>query len=140
MLRFAVVAMALAVGATTVYAQNASIIAQRKDLMKSVGKAAGDGGRMMKGEQPFNLETAQAALKVYEEAAAKSKDLYPDDSKTGGETAALPVVWEKKAEFMGVFEKFGSDAKAAQAAIKDEASFKTEWPKVMSNCGACHRA
>jgi cytochrome c556 len=30
-------------------------------------------------------------------------------------------------------------AKAAEASIKDEASFKTEWPKVVGNCGGCHK-
>ena len=28
---------------------------------------------------------------------------------------------------------------AAEAAIKDEATFKAEWGKVMGNCGACHK-
>ena len=32
------------------------------------------------------------------------------------------------------------DAKAAQAAIKDEASFKAEWGKIGANCGGCHKA
>lgn len=139
MLRIVAIATALAVGATAVYAQNTSVIGQRKDLMKAIGKGAGDGGKMMKGEAPFNLATVQAALKVYEENSIKSKPLYPDDSKTGGETTVLPVIWEKKAEFDGIFDKLVADAKAAQVAIVDEATFKTEWPKVMANCGACHR-
>ena len=33
----------------------------------------------------------------------------------------------------------GADAKAAHGAIKDEASFKAEWPKVVANCGGCHK-
>ena len=52
----------------------------------------------------------------------------------------LPSVWEKKADFLGRFDKFAADAKAAAGAIKDEASFKAEWPKVVSNCGGCHKA
>ena len=49
------------------------------------------------------------------------------------------MIWEKKADFTAGFDKFAKDADDASAAIKDEASFKTEWPKVMANCGGCHK-
>ena len=55
------------------------------------------------------------------------------------ETKALPVVWQKKSDFLPRFDKLAADCKAAEAAIKDEASFKTEWPKVTGNCGGCHK-
>ena len=71
--------------------------------------------------------------------AQKATGLFPDDSKTGGETTVLPVIWEKKAEFTAALAKFDTDAAAAATAIKDEATFKTEWPKVMANCGGCHK-
>ena len=45
----------------------------------------------------------------------------------------------KKADLLARFDKMGADAKAAGATIKDEASFKAEWPKVASNCGGCHK-
>ena len=66
------------------------------------------------------------------------KPAFPDDSKTG-ETDALPAAFEKKADLFARFDKMAADAKAAHAAIKDEASFKAEWPKVVSNCGGCHK-
>ena len=92
------------------------------------------------GWAPFDMAKVQAALKTYIDAAKKTPDLFPDDSKTGGETTVLPAIWEKKAEFNAIFTKWAADSVAAQTAIKDEASFKTEWPKVMSNCGTCHKA
>jgi cytochrome c556 len=138
MLRFVTVAAVFAVGATAVYAQSAAI-GQRKELFKQLGGAAKVGGPMMKGEVPFDLAKVQGSLKVYAENADKLKDLFPDDSKTGGDTEALPVIWEKKADFTANFVKFAKDATDAAAAIKDEASFKTEWPKVMANCGGCHK-
>ena len=58
----------------------------------------------------------------------------------GDETEALPVSWEKKGDFMTLLAKFESEAGAAAASIKDEASFKDAWPKVMGNCGTCHKA
>ena len=128
----------VAVGSTAVIAQSAAI-GQRKEIMKGVGGAAKDPGAMMRGEVPFDLAKVQASLKVYSEAAKKMPALFPDDSKTGGETTVLAAIWEKKADFDGIFAKFDKDAAAAAALVKDEASFKAEWPKVMANCGACHK-
>jgi cytochrome c556 len=139
MIRTLSIIAALAVGATVVYAQNLNIIKERKDAMKAVGAAAGVAGKMMKGEEKFDLAKVQASLTVYQQKATALKNMYPDDSKTGGETQALPVIWEKKAAFLAIYDKLAADAKTASTAIKDEASFKAEWPKVMSNCGACHK-
>jgi cytochrome c556 len=138
MFRIVSVAAILAVGATAVFAQSAAI-KDRKELFKQLGGAAKVGGPMMKGEVPFDAAKIQASLKVYSDNAKKLKDLFPDDSKTGGDTEALPAIWEKKADFLGMMDKFDKDAAAAAVAIKDEASFKTEWPKVMANCGGCHK-
>lgn len=142
MLRIASALAVIAVGATAVtavYAQNLDIIKARKESMKAVGGAAKEPGAMMKGDAKFDLAKVQASLKVYQAESAKQKDMYPDNSKTGGDTTVLPAVWDKKTDFNARFDKLVADAKAAEGAIKDEASFKTEWPKVMSNCGGCHK-
>jgi cytochrome c556 len=139
MMRALFVAAAIAaVGTTAVLAQSAAI-GQRKEILKGFGAAAKDPGAMMRGETKFDLPKVQAALKTYSDGAKKLPTLFPDDSKTGGDTQALPAIWEKKAEFTGIYNKLAADSDAAAKAIKDEASFKTEWPKVMSNCGACHK-
>jgi cytochrome c556 len=138
MLRIVAAVAALAVGATVVYAQSAAI-GQRKEIFKSFGGAAKEPGGMMKGDIPFDLAKVQASLKTLATGAPKLKDLFPDDSKTGGDTSALPAIWEKKADFTARFDKLAADATAAAAAIKDEASFKAEWPKIGANCGGCHK-
>ncbi len=138
MLRIVAVVAALAVGATAVWAQNAAGIAARKDAMKGFGGAFKAPGAMAKGEAPFELPKVQASLKTIQETAAKAKGLFGDDTKTG-ETDALPVAFEKKADLFARFDKLGADAKAAAAAIKDEATFKAEWPKIGANCGGCHK-
>ena len=138
MLRVLAAVTALAIGATVVLAQNAAGIAARKDAMKAFGGAAKGPGGMAKGDAPFELPKVQASLKTIQETAVKAKGLFGDDTKTG-ETDALPVAFEKKADLMARFDKLGADAKAAEGAIKDEASFKAEWPKVVSNCGGCHK-
>ena len=138
MLRVVAVLAALAVGATAVLAQNAAGIAARKDAMKAFGGAAKAPGGMAKGDAPFELPKVQASLKTIEETATKAKGLFGDDTKMG-ETDALPAAFEKKADLFARFDKIGAAAKSAAAAIKDEATFKAEWPKVVSNCGGCHK-
>lgn len=137
MRRLVIAATLAAVAAGAAYAQSAAI-GQRKDSMKAIGGAIAPLGKMMRGEEAFSLATVQASLKVFADQAAISAKLYPADSKEGGETKALPAVWTDNAKFLGIFTKFEADAKAAAAAIKDEASFKAEFPKVAANCGACH--
>lgn len=137
MIRVFSIVAALAVGATVVYAESATI-GQRQQAMKAMASAAKEPGAAIKGEAKFDLAKVHSSLSVYQEQAAKLKDLWSDDSKDG-DTEALPAVWEKKDEFLARFDKLAADAKAAAAAIKDEVTFKAEWPKVMSNCGGCHK-
>src|SRR5262249_41948900 len=139
MLRVMAVVAALAVGATAVWAQNAAGIAARKEAMKAFGGAAKGPGGMAKGDAPFDLSTGQASLKTIESTATKAKDLFGDDTKTG-ETDTLPAAFENKPDLLAKFDKIAADAKAVAGAVKDEASFKAEWPKVVSNCGGCHKA
>jgi cytochrome c556 len=140
MIRMLSVTAMIAIGASFAYAQGmgSQAISDRKALMKQQAAAAKDPASMLKGEMAFDLAKVQASLKTLQETATKAKGLFPDDSKSG-DTAALPAVWEKKADFNAGFDKLGADAKAAAAAIKDEVSFKAEWAKVAGNCGGCHR-
>ena len=137
MLRIVAAVAAIAVGATLVHAQSAAI-GQRKDAFKAMGGAMKDPVGMNKGEVPFDLAKVQASLKTIEAKAGELKALFPDDSKTG-DTNTLPVAFEKKADLLARFDKLAADAKAAQAAIKDEATFKAEFGKIGANCGGCHK-
>jgi cytochrome c556 len=139
MLRVVVGAVLLGLGATVVLAQNVGVIKQRQNLMKANAEATKGPVAMMKGEAPFDLPKVQASLKTFQDNAAKLKTLWPEDSKTGGNTRALPAIWNNMKDYLAWFDGFGKDAKAAAAAIKDEASFKTEWPKVIGYCGGCHK-
>jgi cytochrome c556 len=128
---------AIAIGITAVAAQS-DPIATRKATMKEVGAQTKTGGGMAKGEAPYDQGKAQTIFSTYVDASAKMPSLFPDSSKTGGETAALPAIWTNMADFKGKFDKFGADAKAAQASVKDLDSFKTAFSGVTKNCGGCH--
>jgi cytochrome c556 len=139
-MRFATALATVAVvafGVTAVVAQQ-DPIAARKALMKANGQNAGAISKMVKGEAPFDLATAKKAFATFQDAAAKMPNLFPLDSKTGGETAALPKIWEDMADFKAKFVKFGEDAKAAEASVKDLDSLKAALGTVGKNCGGCH--
>jgi cytochrome c556 len=127
---------AIALGVTTVLAQQ-DPIAARKAIMKANGQQAGLGGKMVKGEEPFDLAKAKTIFVTYQDVA-KTHTLWPESSKTG-DTAALPAVWENKADFEAKLTKLVSDAKAAEAAVKDLDSFKAQFAEVQKNCGGCHQ-
>jgi cytochrome c556 len=136
MMRSMLVVAALALGVSAATAQDP--IAARKALMKATGAQSAQGAKFMRGEEPFDLAKAQAIFVQFEKAASDGKTLWPDNSKTGGETASLPAVWDKKADFDAKLAKFGADAKAAAAKVKDADSFKAAFPDVTKNCGGCH--
>jgi cytochrome c556 len=137
---FAVASIAaVALGVSVAVAQQ-DVIKERKDIMKGNGDEAKIGAAMAKGEQPFDLAAAQKVFATFADAASKMPNLFPDNSKTGEDTAALPKIWEDMADFKARFVKFGDDAKEAQASVKDLDSFKTAFGNIGKNdCGGCHQ-
>lgn len=124
---------------TAALAQNLAPIKERQKILKSFGDATKGPAKMLKNEEPFDLAKVKAALAAYQQGAPKLPALFPPDSKTGGDTEALPVIWEKKDDFEGRYKKLDEDARKAEAAITDEISFIEEFPKVVANCGGCHK-
>jgi cytochrome c556 len=78
-------------------------------------------------------------LRLIQEKAVILPKLFPDDSKQGGDTEALPEIWSNKADFEDRFRKLAEAARAAEGSITDEASFKAQWKDFMGNCGGCHK-
>ncbi len=130
------VASLLALGVTAAIAQS-NVVEQRQGLMKEMGAQTRPLGGMLRGQEPFDLAKAQASLQVLAVNAEKAGPLFPENSKNAEKTDALPAIWENKAKFDSIMTKLRTDAQTAIASIKDEASFKTELPKVLQNCGAC---
>jgi cytochrome c556 len=133
---FAVAAIALCV---SVAVAQQDPIAARKALMKTNGDEAKVGAAMLKGEAPFDLDKAKKIFAAFEDAAAKMPALFPDNTKTGGETAADPKIWENMDDFKARFAKFGADAKDAETKVTDLDSFKAAFGNIGRNdCGGCH--
>ena len=128
----------LALGTTALVAQT-DPIAARKALMKANGDQNRIATEMLEGKRPFNLDEAKKVFVVFVEAGEKAPALFPDNSKTGGDTAALPPIWENKADFNAKLDKFATDSKAAGEATKDLETFKVQMTEVRKNCGGCHQ-
>ena len=138
MIRTALALAVLAFGATALVAQS-DPIAARKALMKANGDQNRVATEMLEGKRPFNLDEAKKVLATFAEAGEKAPTLFPDDSKTGGDTAALPAIWENKTDFQARLAKFAQDSKTAGDATKDLDSFKVQITEVRKNCGGCHQ-
>lgn len=135
--RIALAAGLIALGATAVIAQG-DPIAARKAVMKENGNQSRIAREMIEGKQPFNLPAAKKVLATFAEAHEKTKNLWPEASKSG-DTAALPAIWENKADFDAKLSKFSADAKAAEARVTDLDSFKAQIGEVGKACGGCHQ-
>ena len=133
---FAVAVIALGVSAAIAQQDP---IAARRSLMKTNGDQAKIGASMMKGETPFNLDKARAIFTAFEDAATKVPALFPENSKTGGDTAADLKIWANMDDVKARFVRFGNDAKDALANVKDLDSFKAAFGAIGKNdCGGCH--
>ncbi len=137
LLRTVCVTLAVALGASAVVAQS-NAIEERKKIMKGVGAAAKSGAAFVKGEAAYDNAKAQSIFATYAAAAAKMPSLFPDNSKTGGETTASPKIWEDMNGFKAGFAKFEAESKAAHAAVKDLDSFKVAFGNMGKLCGNCH--
>jgi cytochrome c556 len=138
MIRTVLAVAVLAFGATALVAQT-DPIAARKALMKANGDQNRIATDMIEGKAPFNLDAAKKILATFVEAGEKAPALFPDNSKTGGDTAALPPVWENKADFNARLAKFAAEAKAAGGATTNLDTFKAQITEVRKNCGGCHQ-
>jgi cytochrome c556 len=135
---------AIAIVVSAAMAQEDPIKA-RKDLMKANGDQAKVGVAIVKGEKPFDLATVRKIFATFEDAATKMPALFPDNSKSeanspeANDFSPTPKVWEDMGDFKAKFAKFGDDAKAANASVKDLDSFKAAFGNIGKNdCGACH--
>jgi cytochrome c556 len=136
MKRIVLAAALAAFGVTAVVAQS-DPIAARKAIMKENGNQSRISREMIEGKKPFDLAAAHKALATFAGVADKMKPLLPDNSKNG-DTAALPAVWEHKADFEAKMAKLSADAKEKDATVKDLDSFKAAISEVGKNCGGCH--
>ena len=66
-------------------------------------------------------------------------EYFPDNSKEGFKTEALPLIWENKKEFNDLMKKSSDDMIKLTSLIEDSEDIKGTLTQMMwSNCKACH--
>ena len=66
-------------------------------------------------------------------------DLFPENSKEGFDTEALPIIWEEKDAFNALMQKSADDMIKLTSIIEDADDIRGTLRKLMwSNCKACH--
>ena len=134
MIRTIAVLAGVAIGATAVLAQT-DVISERKGLMKKNSQHTKAVSAMVKGEAPFDAKAVNAAFSQWADTAAKLPKLFPDNSKTGGKTRALPKIWTDKAGWNAQIATF---AKVSAARPANLDALKKSFPAVSKSCGDCH--
>ena len=66
-------------------------------------------------------------------------ELFPDNSKEGFKTGALPTIWEEKDQFNSLMKKASEDMTTLSLLIEDTDDVRGSIQQLMwSNCKACH--
>ena len=66
-------------------------------------------------------------------------DLFPENSKEGFKTEALPIIWEEKNAFNALMQKSADDMITLTSIIEDVDDIRGTLGKLMwANCKACH--
>ena len=66
-------------------------------------------------------------------------EYFPDNSKEGFKTEALPLIWENKKEFNDLMKKSSDDMIKLTSLIEDSEDIKATLTQMMwSTCKACH--
>ena len=85
------------------------------------------------------IEEAKPLMKKMSENYKKLLDYFPDNTKEGFKTEALPSIWENKDEFNALMQKASNDMIKLASAIETADNLAAAQKKLMwSNCSACH--
>ena len=85
------------------------------------------------------IEEAKPLMKKISDNYIKLLDYFPDNTKEGFKTEALPSIWENKDEFNALMQKASDDMIKLAKAIDTAEDLRAVQKELMwSNCSACH--
>ena len=85
------------------------------------------------------IEEAKPLMKKISDNYIKLLDYFPENTKEGFKTEALPSIWENKKEFNDLMKKASDDMIKLAEAIDTAEDLRAVQKKLMwSNCSACH--
>ena len=87
----------------------------------------------------LEFEEAKKFIKEMTENYENLLNYFPENTKKGFNTEALPSIWENKNEFNALMQKSADDMKQLTAVIEDADDLRGTMQQYMwSNCKACH--
>ncbi|WP_395815549.1 c-type cytochrome [Devosia sp.] len=109
------------------------VVAARKAAMKENGGTLKAAGALTGAE-------ASAAADILIKNFTNFPAMFPEGSIVG-DSKALPVIWENKADFDGIFAKDLENAKAMKAAAEagDADAYGAALKAIGGSCGECHQ-
>ena len=85
------------------------------------------------------IEEAKPLMKKISDNYKKLLDYFPENTKEGFKTEALPSIWENKDEFNALMKKASDDMIKLAKAIENAEDLRAAQKELMwSNCTACH--
>ena len=85
------------------------------------------------------IEEAKPLMKKISDNYIKLLDYFPENTKEGFKTEALPSIWENKDEFNALMQKASDDMIKLAKAIDTAEDLRAVQKELMwSNCTACH--
>ena len=85
------------------------------------------------------IEEAKPLMKKISDNYIKLLDYFPENTKEGFKTGALPSIWENKDEFNALMQKASDDMLKLAKAIDTAGDLRAVQKELMwSNCSACH--
>ena len=82
---------------------------------------------------------ASSLMKEMSENYLTLLEYFPDNTKEGFKTEALPIIWENKDEFNSLMKKSSTDMIKLAKVIESSDDVRATLQKFMwSNCKACH--
>ena len=85
------------------------------------------------------IEEAKPLMKKISNNYKKLLEYFPDNTKEGFKTEALPSIWENKDEFNALMQKASDDMMQLTKAIDKAEDLRAIQKQLMwSNCSSCH--
>jgi cytochrome c556 len=132
-----IITITLILVSTLVYAQSVEEIIKGRKAMFSENYQNGKKISILL--KSGKKEEAKPIMKKMSDNYTKLLDYFPENTKEGFKTEALPSIWENKDEFNALMQKASDDMLKLAKAIDTADDLRAIQKELMwSNCSACH--
>ena len=132
-----IISFTFIVGSTFVYAQSVEEFIKGRKAMFSENYQNGKKISILL--KSGKKEEAKPIMKKISDNYKKLLDYFPENTKEGFKTEALPSIWENKDEFNALMQKASDDMLKLAKAIDTADDLRAIQKDLMwSNCSACH--